>query len=294
MINSPNALEPAKPSDFPCIRYLDVLRDLAGFFHNGEIPDPEREAALLLSYLMDKPVSALTALNPEIPGFISDNASDISRKRVDTRQPLAYLLGKWHFYGNSFLVEPGLLVPRCETELLVELILNENENNSFSCLDIGCGSGNIAVTLAMERMFWTLTAIDVDERAVSCTQQNAINHSLANITVRRQDIRTFQPGFTFDMIVSNPPYIRTSELSGLQPEVRHESQVALDGGTDGLMVYRAIADFTAIGLRRGGLVYLEIDPPLVTGLSDLFSQIGTIEVFQDLSGLDRFMRVTAK
>ncbi|MDD4900310.1 MAG: peptide chain release factor N(5)-glutamine methyltransferase, partial [Candidatus Omnitrophica bacterium] len=184
-------------------------------------------------------------LNAEISKYIGT----VLKRRIHG-EPLQYILGKTEFMGLEFKVEPGVLIPRQETEILVEKVVQEVTKSqghnaiSLSLLDLGTGSGCIAVFLAKMFPAAKITAVDISEQALRIAKQNAILHGvderiqfiqgnlLSPYAVRRTQ---------YDIIVSNPPYIPSWEISQLQPEIAYEPRIALDGGEDGLDFYRKIA-----------------------------------------------------
>jgi release factor glutamine methyltransferase len=175
-------------------------------------------------------------------------------------QPVSRILGTREFYGRSFLVSPAVLDPRPDTEAVVELALEVMGSRS-SCrfLDIGTGSGAIAVTLAAERPSWTGVALDISKNALDIAEANATSLKVA---ARLQFIcaNWFPPGIErFDLIISNPPYIRAGDIGSLAPDVRlYDPVLALDGGVDGLEAYRMIAQGAGNRLATEGFVVVEI------------------------------------
>lgn len=172
--------------------------------------------------------------------------------------PLAYILGEWTFFGHSFFVEEGVLIPREETEELVRLALQKmGQKRDGDVLDLCCGSGCIAVTLANENADWTVYAADISEKALDMAVRNA-NVYGREITFYRSDLLK-DISRCFDIIVCNPPYIRLTDRETLQREVRdHEPSLALFGGEDGLAFYRRLNEEAACHLHPGGWLMMEI------------------------------------
>jgi release factor glutamine methyltransferase len=169
-------------------------------------------------------------------------------------------LGSREFFGRNFAVSPAVLDPRPDTECVVELALDMiRDKVRCKFLDIGTGSGAIALTLAAERPQWTGVALDVSEEALSVAKTNA---STLNVASRLEFVCAswFPPGSEkFDLIVSNPPYIGTGEIAGLSPDVRlYDPALALDGGADGLVAYRMIANGAGARLVSDGCLVVEI------------------------------------
>lgn len=180
------------------------------------------------------------------------------------REPLQYIVGKQNFYGRDFVTRPGILIPRPETELLVESVIKQSESiwsdQPLAVVDLGTGTGVIAITLALEKSNWSVAAVDISPLAIELAHEN--NRELrADIELFQGDL--LQPLLTasrkFDIIVSNPPYISRADISGLSDEVRlHEPALALDGGETGLDYYCRIINEGLPLLNRPGLIALEI------------------------------------
>lgn len=214
-------------------------------------------------------------------------------------EPLQYLIGEQEFYGRAFRVTPAVLIPRPETEVLVESVLAAADamwppDAALSAVDVGTGSGAIAVTLAAERPRWQVWAVDLSADALAVAQENAARHGVATrITFAHGSwlgpLR--RTGRRVQVIVSNPPYIPTADIAGLQREVRdHEPRLALDGGADGLDAYRSLARELPDIVDRRAVVAVEVgagQAEAVAGLfraTDLFSRI---TITPDLAGIPR-------
>lgn len=194
------------------------------------------------------------------------------------REPLQYILGSQEFMGLEFRVTPAVLIPRHDTETLVREALGR-AGNARLILDIGTGSGCIAVALAKLIPHANVTAVDSSEAALDVARGNAFHN---NVTVHSVYGSLFEPcgGGRFDLIVSNPPYIPTADLDGLQPEVRDfEPKKALDGGFDGLDFYRMIIPATPSHLNYGGWLMVEIGVGQEEAVRDMFIDTGFVEVF---------------
>ncbi len=218
--------------------------------------------------------------------------------------PLQYLTGVQEFMSLSFSVGPGVLIPRQETELLVETVLefcrnkagkgNLNESNCGRILDIGTGSGCIAVSLAYYLPGWTVVAVDKMFSALDGVKKNAYANgvgervfTLKSDLFRNVDMTVSSTG-GFDVIVSNPPYIRSADICGLQREVReHEPIEALDGGMDGLFFYREIIRTAPAYLKEGGMLAFEVGYDQAEDVAALMSGFVSIGIQKDLAGIDR-------
>jgi release factor glutamine methyltransferase len=215
------------------------------------------------------------------------------------REPVAYLTGRREFWSLDFLVTPAVLVPRPETELLVETAVGmigeaPTLDLGFRILELGTGSGAIAVSLAREKPAAELWATDISPEAIEVARANASRHGVAHkIHLCAGDL--FEPvhdrrGF-FQMIVSNPPYVRSDEFDRLPRDVRDfEPRAALDGGPDGLDFYRRIVRAGRLYLASSGLVLFEIGEDMADEVVRLFADAGCFtlaRVYQDYSGRDR-------
>ena len=180
----------------------------------------------------------------------------LTRSATGGREPLQYILGETEFMGLTFHVEPGVLIPRADTEILVEKALAWMKPGA-RVLDIGTGSGAIAVSLAKLGRPAQVTAVDVSDRALEIARQNAERNGAA-VEFVKSDCFSALKGRKYDMIVSNPPYISEDEMRGLMPEVTREPELALFGGADGLDFYRRISREAPEYLNEGGCLLFEI------------------------------------
>src|SRR5215475_9792169 len=223
--------------------------------------------------------------------------------RRSQREPLAYITGQKEFWSLDFFVTPAVLIPRPETELLVEVALQYiarlGSESPVKVLDLGTGSGAIAVCLAKEHGAAEIVTVDISPVALDLARLNAGRHGVADrIQFLPGDLFTAIKASleTFDLIVSNPPYIRTGELSMLAPEIREwEPAIALDGGVDGTDTYRRIIGEGHRYLSPGGSIVLEIGADMGRDVVDLFSRSGCYgppALYQDYAGKDRVIAAT--
>lgn len=211
----------------------------------------------------------------------------------ESGRPTQYILGKWEFMGLPFFVGEGVLIPRGDTEILVETILEKQQAEPFSSLlDIGTGSGCIPISLSRYGSFETILAVDISKKALSYAGKNAAENN-TEILFYESDLFANVPmewKGRLDAIVSNPPYIPKKDIAGLMTEVRDfEPLCALDGGADGLDFYRSIAAEGRAWLRAGGWLFFEISYDQGAALFSLLTELGYTEIGirQDLAGLDR-------
>ncbi|SNB47786.1 peptide chain release factor N(5)-glutamine methyltransferase [Geobacter sp. DSM 9736] len=204
------------------------------------------------------------------------------------REPLQYILGTQEFMGLEFRVTPAVLIPRHDTEVLVEEAVRRAPS-ARTILDVGTGSGCIAVALAKALPEAVVTGADTSSAALAIAGENA-ELNCVRITLVEGSLFTPFTGRTFDLIVSNPPYIRSEDIATLQPEVRDfEPAAALDGGADGFGFYRSIVPAAPRHLTGGGWLMVEVGVGQAGDVASLFAESGFLEVFtaRDRGGVER-------
>ena len=215
--------------------------------------------------------------------------SDAIQARA-ARVPLQYLTGKQDFMGLTFHVDERVLIPRQDTETLVELVLKENTDKKARILDLCTGSGCIAVSLAVLGGYQKVDAVDISEDALAAAEENGTRLG-GKVRFLKSDLfSALDPEKKYDIITSNPPYIPTEVLNGLEPEVKdYEPRTALDGSEDGLAFYRRIAVAAPAFLRAGGRIYLEIGYDQGAAVEELLRNNGfaRTRVVKDAAGRDR-------
>jgi len=271
-----------------------ALEKGATSLRDGGIPEPEREASLLLRLVM-KCDAAFVIAHPE---HRLDAVQSILFKAVLKRraahEPFQYISGKQEFYGLEFDVSPEVLIPRPETEILVEAAVDRFKGvESFRFLEIGVGSGCISVALLANLPNATSIGVDISEQALAVAQKNAEKHGVSDrLNLIRSDLFKNVPEEQFDAIFSNPPYIPGADIETLQPEVRDkEPRSALDGGVDGLDIVRSIIGGSVKFLKPPGVLMIEIgfgQSEAVSGLVDT-SSWQTPDFLKDLQGIDRIV-----
>jgi release factor glutamine methyltransferase len=238
-----------------------VLKWAADDFRAKGLESPRVEAELLLAVALGCSRIALITdgARPLEPSELARFKGMVVRRR--RREPVAYILGRREFYGRSFKVDARVLVPRPDTEILVEIALRETRDRDLfvRALDLCTGSGCVAITLAKERPTSSFVAVDVSADALAVAQENALRIGAYNVTFALGSL--FEPvqGARFDLITANPPYVTTAEIETLDADVReHEPRLALDGGADGLDLVRAIVEAAPAHLNPGGVLAMEI------------------------------------
>lgn len=268
---------------------LKLVRWTAEFFAGKGVDTPRLDADLLLADTLGLDRVGLY-LNFERPLEAAELAAFREKvRRRAAREPLAYILGATEFWSLPFKVTQAVLIPRSDTELLVEEALRRLPG-AGRVLDVGTGSGVLAIALAHERPACAVTAIDVSPGALAVAADNARGNGVAErICFLRQDLAVLPDG-PFDLIVANPPYIASGELVTLMPEVHDfEPHLALDGGDDGLAAYRALARQAGTVLAAGGWLLVEVGSNQAAAVRDLFEKTGLAEIFtaRDLAGIER-------
>ena len=252
------------------------------------VDSPLLDARLLLADLLDTPyLQLLTAQDTPLAEDVLARFSALVSRRA-MREPLQYILGHAHFMGHAFLTAPDVLIPRQDTEALCERALAHVRPGS-RVLDLCCGSGCLAISLKLAMPEARVCAGDLSPAAVALTARNARRLG-ADVDIRQGDLFAPFAGLRFDLILSNPPYIKTGDLEGLQREVQQEPVLALDGGPDGLMVYRRILMEAAHYLNPGGCLLLELGDGQAVEVGPLVPPgFSAPVIHQDLAGGDRVL-----
>jgi len=272
---------------------LEVINLSAGYLEKKGIEDPKRNAELLLCKTLNCKKLNLY-LNFDRP-LSEDELADYREliRRRGEREPLQYITGKVEFYGLEFKVNKDVLIPRPETEILVEKIIKENAERNCSILDVGTGSGNIAVSLAVNLPAAEITAVDKSSCALKVASENASgNNCSERIKFILADIFSDNTVFSgkFDIIVSNPPYIAEKEFPQLQPELRiYEPKAALSDYSDGLSFYRRIIEIANTMLNDYGTIYFEMGQGQSSDIKNILLQNGysNIEIIKDYQNIER-------
>lgn len=233
---------------------------------SGGIVEWQVEAEVLLRHVLDLGRSEFLALVYGNDISLTDAQSLLLQSLISRRlsgEPLAYIVGRREFYGLELEVNKHVLIPRQETEILVDITLEHlASSNSFSptVVDLGTGSGAVALAIATHAQTANVVAIDVSKDALEVARRNAANLGLsANIQFVHGDMLTPIHG-PINVVVSNPPYIPSGEMRDLAVEVRREPQMALEGGDDGLDPLRRLMDQSAARLAQGGMIVVELMP----------------------------------
>ena len=273
----------------------EFLRDTRRRLEEAGAPEPRLESEVMLTDVLGVPRHRLYAYQDDaIPEEAVGTLEEVLQRRL-RREPLAYILGHREFYGVDLKVGPGVMVPRPETEMLVErallVCMERMERAGLVVADVGTGSGGIVVNLAMHLPGVRLYATDISSEALEVARMNVDKFGLGQrVTLLEGDLLEPLPG-RVDVIVANLPYIPSARLKDLQPELAWEPREALDGGADGMALLRRLMGQAAGKLAADGVMLLEIDSgqgdPLRRLASRLFPGASTA-VEKDLAGLDRY------
>lgn len=267
---------------------IDTLKKLSALFESARIADASKEAELLVTELLCISKVDLLLKNIELSKLQSDELDVLARRRM-SGEPMQYIIGRVEFYGLRINVGPGVLIPRPETELLVEQVIKMCGMPRM-ILDLCTGSGCIALALAKNFPQAQVYGVDMSDAALKYAVKNAAANSINSIRFFCGDLYAPVKGMRFDLIVSNPPYIPKDDIKDLQIEIRdYEPMSALDGGIDGLNFYRRILAEAPQYLNAGGLVVLEIGINQAKDIKHLAEDagFGNIRFIKDYSGIER-------
>lgn len=271
------------------MEYVVVYKEGAARLRDSGVREAELDARLLLEYVCHTDRNTLLA-HPEREVSEEERAKFLTLiERREKREPLQYITQEQEFMGLTFETSVNTLIPRQDTECLVEEAM-KNLHDGMAILDVCCGTGCILLSLLHYSNDCTGVGVDIDVNAVSLAKKNAKNLGI-DATFAVSDLFEAVEG-TFDLITSNPPYIPTKVIETLDPEVKdYEPAAALDGGEDGLTFYRLIAAKAKQYLKRGGMIFFEIGYDQGEDVSEIMKENGYrhIEVKKDLAGLDRIV-----
>lgn len=280
----------------------------ARFLEDHNVPEPEISAKYLLAFALKKSFLEIgLTRNQKVNRKAVQKYQLLLNKRA-RRYPLQYLLKTIPFRDINLHINENCLIPRPETELLVEKAIKllkgknpspkpspcgrgQGEGGVYSVLDIGTGSGAIAISLANELEDISIVATDSSPHAIKLAKKNAkINHVAEKIKFRKTDVAKSIKD-QFDLIISNPPYVKTRDYVQAQAELHYEPRIALDGGKDGLVFYRRIIKECSKLLRKSGTILFEVGFDQAKAVSDLLKlhRFHSITIYQDYAGLDRIV-----
>lgn len=270
---------------------IDYIRaSLSGMYPKGEV---DGFVKIIFRELLNyESVDILLRKDNILPEFIPDKITKVV-KDLQKHRPIQYIFGTAYFHGHNFYVDGSTLIPRPETEELVDMIIDGNQGADLSVLDCGTGSGCVAISLAIGLRFADVEAIDISEEALKVAARNSSSLK-AKVRFRKEDILNMPSVIEkYDIIVSNPPYIGESERVSMDLNViNYEPEAALFVPEDDpLIFYRKIAEFGVTALKPGGRIYYEINSRFPDEMKSMMNRLGyrDISVIRDMQGLYRFL-----
>lgn len=268
-----------------------VLRTAAEKLRAAQIENASFDASCLVENITGLSRTKIMLCDDDIADEQAELVERAALRRI-SGEPLQYILGEWDFFGRTFEVGEGVLVPRPETELLVELALEKLRNVRYPVVfDLCAGSGCVGLTIAAERPDAHVWLFEKYDEAFHYLKRNIKKLGLTNVQAVQYDITLGcddKISETPDLIVSNPPYLRTDELGGLSTEVMHEPVTALDGGKDGVDFYRIIASRWLPNVNKHGGIIFECDPSQTLEIADMLMPYAMrVKIVTDIFGLQR-------
>lgn len=256
---------------------------------------PHADALLLFAHVLNRGRAWIVAHGDATPSLQEAEAFQRLSAERSRGVPVAYLLGSAGFYGREFLVNENVLIPRPETEHLVDEALRFIGSRPLHVLDVGTGSGAIACTIAAETTA-TVCGTDISPAAVAIANENARRLGVVDrCRFYAGDLTEPVGAQRFDLVVANLPYVPTAEIADKPDPVAYEPRQALDGGPDGLVLYRRLLEELSALLRPNATVLLEAAPTTIEGLKDLGRRslpYFTVSLHRDYAGLDRYLRIS--
>lgn len=278
------------------ITVLEVIKLSTEYLQKKDVESPRANAEILLAEILKcKRLELYLSFDKPLAENEVQNYREAIRKR-GLRIPLQYIVGNVEFYGLKLIVNENVLIPRPETELIVERIINESDKSAnLKILDIGSGSGNISLSLSKNLPNSKVIAIDISENALAVAKQNAE----LNLLQERVEFRLFdimKDGLNslgkYDLIVSNPPYVSENDYYDLEPELKnHEPKIALSDNSNGVSFYKRIIEVSDQILNKPGKIYFELGLGQSKQVQNIFEQKGfnKIKMTKDYSGIDRII-----
>ena len=293
-------------------RASEGMREISMALRGYGIEDPRKEAEIILTQCLGLERVALYRDNPLLSPLQVKTLRKVLERRA-RREPIQYIIGHVDFFGLTIKVGPGVLIPRPETELVVEEVIKTVKGRQsevisqrpkdpgpstmekrLKVLDLCTGSGCLALALAKEFPGAEVIGTDVSERALEYARQNALTNGIGNVIFLKGSLFEALEGIRFDIVVSNPPYIRRTEIETLQPEIAGwEPMEALDGGEDGLRFYREILLRSGEHLEEDGFMVVEVGDGESGDVAAIAKTLGfnNISVCKDYSAIERVLRI---
>lgn len=277
------------------ITVLEAIKLSTDYLGKKQVESPRTNAEILLAEILQcKRIELYLSFDKPLSEIELQTYRESIKKR-GMRIPLQYIIGYVDFYGLKIKVDPNVLIPRPETELLVEkIVMDYKEQTEIRILDIGSGSGNIALSLKKDIINANILGIDISEEAIALAKINAELNSLSQVDFKIFDIMNddLVALGNFDVVVSNPPYVSEMDFQDLEPELKvYEPRIALTDNSDGISFYRKIVSSSKVLLYNSGRLYFEIGKDQFKIISDLMNDEGfiNIQVIKDYSGIERII-----
>lgn len=272
---------------------LDIFNKSVDYLKKNGVPSPLLDTEYIFSDVLKVSRNTLKySMSREIKAENKDKIREMLVLRAKKRKPLQYILGEWEFYGLPFKVSEGVLIPRADTEILVEQCIQlMREVEEPNILDIGSGTGAISIAIANELKSSSVTGIDINEKAIELANKNKTLNKIKNINFVKSNLfENLDKDFKYDLIVSNPPYISKNEYETLMPEVKnYEPQNALTDLGDGLYFYREISKLAGEYLKDTGYLAYEIGYNQAKDVTKILqnNNFDILSVIKDYGGNDR-------
>lgn len=276
------------------MKLCDFRTLAANEIYNSPVLPPEQKDIMTAAFIADEIIrhytqyiySSACAEKEVFPETVSKMMEALSRKL--SGEPIQYIFGEWEFYGNRIFCGPGCLIPRPETEFLVDFAVSNLPENAVFC-DLCTGSGCIAVAILKSRPDVSCVCVDISDEALVYARKNLEYHGLCDRSeIVLADIFDYETDKKFDMILSNPPYIKSADMSGLSEEVKKEPAIALDGGQDGLLYYETIIRRFSANLKKNAPFAFEVGYDTYESVESLLANDGfETEKIKDYSDVFR-------
>jgi release factor glutamine methyltransferase len=274
------------------VTVLELLHSTTAYFSKRQIENPRLNIEHLLADALSKRrLELYLEFDREIPEELLEPLRNKVRRRAEG-EPLQHLLGHWDFFGRTFKTDRRALIPRAETEFLVETVLGEMKASTVSgsrLVDIGTGTGVLAITFALERPALEVVGLDISDAALELARENAAQLN-AQVPFLRSDLLEAAEG-SFDWVVANLPYIATGELADLPREVKFDPAIALDGGEDGLTIIKRLIESMPSKLAANSLVALEVGQGQAQRVAGFLARqnFRDIAIKKDYQGIERIL-----
>jgi release factor glutamine methyltransferase len=277
------------------ITVLEAIKLSTGYLEKKQVESSRTNAEILLAEILHcKRIDLYLTFDKPLSETEVQLYRESIKKRA-SRIPLQYIVGYTDFYGLKLNLNENVLIPRPETELLVEKIINDHKQKErLKILDIGSGSGNISLALARNLLNSSLTGIDINEKALDLGIQNSIQNQIENVKFKLFDIMKDDPETLgkFDVIVSNPPYVSENDYHYLEPELKtYEPKIALTDNSDGTSFYKKIISISKNLLSNSGYLYFELGKGQYQFIYDLMIQenFSNIQIIKDYASIERII-----